>query len=521
MKRTKLLLSMLASCLLAFVMVFAAACDGNKTGSVRPAPEVPEKSASELGVTEGNSDSNKALIGLTIPTLPKTEFRTNEEFESDGIFVRATYLDSTIAPDPLDPEANLIIERINTEGGESGYVIDSSDFDNTRVGIYTIYVSYTYLGVTCTASYHVSVVGDDPAYGGIVAKLANGKSDSHNLTGESVVIPDDTVAVYEIQADGTESSTPLAADKYDVNLYLGSKKLENNTASENGVYSLVASLKDDATKQDFIPVYVVNPVVSIELIQDAAGARYSQAAGNQDKISGTWQYTLTYANSSTKVIKGDNAGLSVEIDTKTVQEDQTATVTYTEKDAKGVEHKVTCQVTYTITEATGIPDEPLEINIGALVSAGTLSASEYTSEVQLGQNDAVTVSVLAASNSTVSIDSNSKSLDGFSSTHRLKLGGKGTNESRSIKIETVCAVTVTVYMMSSSGDASRQVGIWSGVFDPNPTTGEATAPVVAVQTVGGASLEKHVYEISAEGIYYLAAVGSGTNVYGIIVTPNV
>lgn len=516
MKRTKLLLSVLASCLLAFVMVFAAACDKGKTGSVRPAPVVPEKPAGDLGITEGTSDDTKSLLGIEVVTPAKRAYKLSEQFSSSGMQVRVTYLNSTVAPDPLDPEANLIKETLST-----GFTVDSSDFDNTRVGVYTIYVSYTYLGVTRTTSYTVNVTGDDPAYGGIVAKLASGKSDSHNLTGESVVIPDDTVAVYEIQANGSEASTPLAADKYDVNLYLGSKKIANNTASENGVYSLVVTLKEDATKQDFLPVYVVNPVTGISLIQDAAGARYSQASGNTDKMSGTWQYTLTYSNSSTKTIKGDNAGLSVQIDTRTVQEDQTATVTYAEKDAKGVEHKVTCHVTYTITEATGIPDEPLEINIGSLVSAETLSATTYTSEVQLGQNDAITVSVLASSSASVAVDSNKKSYEDFTSTHRLKLGGKGTNEFRSIKIETVCAVTVTVYMMSSSSSDSRQVGIWLGVFDPNPTDGVATSPVVAVQTVGGASLEKHVYEISAEGIYYLTAVSGGLNIYGIIVTPNV
>lgn len=713
MKRTKLLLSTVVSLLLALVMVFAVACNpsgGTNQGSVRPAPEVPEKPAGDLGITQGSGNETKSLLGIEIAVYPKTEYQIGETFDSEGISVRATYLDSTIAPDPLDPNANLVRDFVSA-------TVDSSNFDSSKVGVYTIYVSYTYLGVTRMTSYTVSVAPATPAYGGIVAKLATGKSDTYSLSAgsTSVTINKDILAVYAIGTDGEPEETALDAELYDADLYLGTKKITDNAATENGVYSFVATLKADKSQQDFIPVYVVNTVSSIELIEGVG--TFEQVEG-KDTISSTWTFKVTYSNGSTKTVKAGDAGLTIELDTTVVGEGKTANVKYAEKDAKGTSHEVTTTVTYKITEkpATGgtvthnyslnitelqaaikarvqnleggnpnnnnaayvdgdgnltdkialdpsdftganafitmlagysksdqyrtsnngiieikgerlqvtfegtgsisvsfastgsgndsnfgikkngnyltadtdgttatlvaegddagaytvngtsyvtvvytitqpgiytlcsnlsargcristitmqdvvegqgggeeKPADPLVINISSLVTAGTLSATTYSAETALASDDNTTVSLLADASNTVAIDTNNKSIDGYSFTHRLKLSGAGSNTARSIKMELSGAVKITVYGLSSSSTATsgdRTLGIFQGVKTEDVATNTWAAVGETQDILAGSSILKLEFEVSAAGTYYFAAVSGGFNVYGIVITP--
>ena len=393
MKRTKLLLSTVVSLLLALVMVFAVACNpsgGTNQGSVRPAPEVPEKPAGDLGITQGSANETKSLLGIEIAVYPKTEYQIGETFDSEGISVRATYLDSTIAPDPLDPNANLVRDFVSA-------TVDSSNFDSSKVGVYTIYVSYTYLGVTRMTSYTVSVAPATPAYGGIVAKLATGKSDTYSLSAgsTSVTINKDILAVYAIGTDGEPEATALDAELYDADLYLGTKKITDNAATENGVYSFVATLKADKSQQDFIPVYVVNTVSSIELIEGVG--TFEQVEGN-DKISSTWTFKVTYSNGATKTVKKGDAGLTIELDTTVVGEGKTANVTYVENDAKGTPHQVTTTVTYKITEKPVVegPSTSESFLVENVGSAEAFTETSYAAGTNITDNSLFTLGATVA-----------------------------------------------------------------------------------------------------------------------------
>ena len=263
MKRTKLLLSMLVGLLLAFVMVFAVACEGKGgasegTPNVRPAPPVSEKQPGDVGITPGDDTQTLSLLGISIGTEGDTDFRKGDEFTTGALVIVATYLDSEIEPDPLNPNANLKVEEVLST--DENLIIDSSDYNNQRVGKYTIYVSYKYIDTTCTVSYNVTVSPVEPAYGGIVVELAPGKDNSFTLdaSSNSVLIPDDIVVVYAINSNGEKDSSPLPSSDYTVKLYLGSTPVTGNTATANGVYSLVVTLISNPAAQDFITVYVGN-----------------------------------------------------------------------------------------------------------------------------------------------------------------------------------------------------------------------------------------------------------------------
>lgn len=510
MKKTKLFLSVFVSLLLALVMVFAVACNGTQGGGVRPAPEVPDKPAGDLGITEGPEGETKSLLGITIATMPRTSYSLNQAFTSAGMTVRATYLDSTIEPDPLNPNANLVNENIPA----ANYVVDSSDFDSSRVGVYSIYVSYTYLGVTCATSYRVTVNAADPVYGGIIAELVGEDTYTLSATETSVVIEKDIIAVYAVQEDGSKAETPLDAELYNADLYLGSKKIENNEATENGVYSLVATLVEDESKQDFVPVYVVNSVVSIELDATAGGV-FEQEASSQDGITGTWQFTVTYSNGTTKTVKAGDAGLTIEADTRTAGQNKTANVTYVE-DGK----TVTCTVTYTIT-AKVIEGETTEYIMYYTVETTDADAKTGSFKTTYGENEDVAGNVTITNTASNFLTREKSTEDGsvtLSDYAEIKQSG---NKDITIAVgENAMNVSVKVYVSHTSSSAARTAYIASA------TTADDMSKVVDSKTVGGegnlSTSKLHVLEgdLVAGTTYYIFTSGSSDtmHVYKIVVT---
>jgi len=137
----------------------------------------------------------------------------------------------------------------------------------------------------------------------------------------------------------------------------------------------------------------------------------------------------------------------------------------------------------------------------AVLNASDLTAGDITAETTLG---AFTIN--ATSSKSVTIDSNKKSIDEFSFTQRIKLGGTGTVEYRNIEYTATDAATLTVYAMSGSSSADRALVL-----------ANAEGTVVATNTALGASISKLTYEIPSAGTYYLYSADSGINVYYVSV----
>ena len=114
----------------------------------------------------------------------------------------------------------------------------------------------------------------------------------------------------------------------------------------------------------------------------------------------------------------------------------------------------------------------------------------------------------------LSIDSNSKSIDGFEFTKRLKLGGTmkvdGGVVKAAIKVVVDAPSKIVVYAMSSSSSTDRVLQI--ATFDGTSLTAlgdEVAAP--------GSAIAKGEFVVDAEGTYYIGSKGSGINVYYIAV----
>ena len=107
------------------------------------------------------------------------------------------------------------------------------------------------------------------------------------------------------------------------------------------------------------------------------------------------------------------------------------------------------------------------------------------------------------------VDANSKSIDGFSFTQRLKLGGTGSTSVRNVAYTATGAATMTVYAISGSSSADRVLALANA--DGTVESGNA-------QTALGANISKLTYSIPAAGTYYLYSQSSGINIYYVSVT---
>lgn len=266
MKKTKNLFVTIVGLMLAFVMSIAfVACssgDSNddeqieiKEPNITIKPDETPKSAEELGITD-SSEEKWALLYVEIVTPGKPQFDLGEEFSCEDLSVRAVFLNPDKQATVSDIEGNLERKVLT----EEEYVVDYSEYNANKVGTYIIYVIYTFEDVTVIDNYSVTVRAIEPEIGGIVCELAEGKSNTYTLSGDYVDITKDIVVVYtmvDVDGKAQKSAEPVNSDLYDVQLYLGATLVDGNRATKTGAYSLVVTLKADASKQDFVTIYVV------------------------------------------------------------------------------------------------------------------------------------------------------------------------------------------------------------------------------------------------------------------------
>ncbi len=119
--------------------------------------------------------------------------------------------------------------------------------------------------------------------------------------------------------------------------------------------------------------------------------------------------------------------------------------------------------------------------------------------------------IVAKSGSEVIIDENSKSMDGYDFTHRLKLGGTGAVDARHLWFAVAGNCTVDIYLMSGKSGEERFLNIATGSFGEN---------VQEFSAGDGNAITKITYSYTnGDGTnIYLYSKKSGINIYGIKLT---
>lgn len=131
-------------------------------------------------------------------------------------------------------------------------------------------------------------------------------------------------------------------------------------------------------------------------------------------------------------------------------------------------------------------------------SLGTISAPTAVRQLH----------IKADGTNTVVVDANSKTLGDLSFTHRLKLGGTGSKDYRSLWMDVQGDCALELYMMSSNNSDVRTLNIATGSFDNVKQTLEAGTAI---------SVKSYEYNGPATRIFLYSA-GGGINFYGIRLT---
>lgn len=487
--------------LFALVSVFTlAACNNNESKT-----DDPYKSADDLGISE--TKESYELQDIALSGTYKTEFRLGEAFSADGMVVTATYKDTSTK------DNKVVTEILSSDK----YDLQSQDYLPDQVGTYRIVVSYTHEGITKSKLYEVTVSTRAEVYGGIVAKLTDGQTNEYTLSAQtpSVTISKDIVTVYPVDDHGKVGETPLAADKYTAQLYLGSKKIDGNVATENGVYSFTVISTDNPSSQDFINVYVSNPVSAIALKTDSASV-FEQEQSSKDIISETWVFELTYGNGLTKTIYAGDAGLEIDIDTATPGQSKTATVTYTEADVAGTDHSVSCSVTYTIT-AKVITGDTVTYTLNYDAQSDNSFATSWGADTEDSQNN------VAITNKCTTFKKDDskyiKSTEDGSVSGSVCAEFKKGKEITIVVGEKATDVSIKAYIShSSSDDRTAFIG-------PN-TDGSSSLATFMVGPTGANKNNLNLFEVTnvSAGTYYLSTLNdAGGNavtmhIYKVVIT---
>ena len=169
---------------------------------------------------------------------------------------------------------------------------------------------------------------------------------------------------------------------------------------------------------------------------------------------------------------------------------------------------------YLWSEKSSINFYYIEVAEKAAASAG----AGKTMSINVSELDTATISefttfgdftVAATGEKTVVIDENGKIGDnGVEFTKRMKLGGAGSTELRSISFTTGGAATVTVYAMSGSSGENRPLLLMTA-------DGTEVGRVTTLGVVEESIIPALTYEITEAGTYYIWSEKSGINIYSI------
>ena len=152
-----------------------------------------------------------------------------------------------------------------------------------------------------------------------------------------------------------------------------------------------------------------------------------------------------------------------------------------------------------------------------VISGHTTFTAVWNSTVSFGSNTVLNISDLSVGSeegiidgsifsfiSALTIESNSKTVDGKTFTKRVKFSGAGSLISNSILVKAPSKGKLLVYAISGKSGETRTLGLYNSSFTGVDTTGF---------TNDGTDATGYVYDIASAGDYYVASTSGGYNVY--------
>lgn len=447
--------------------------------------ENPDVNYSDAEVPEITNDDISVLNGLEIDTTgAKTKFYQGEAFSYSGLKVNALYYD----------EEHDTTEKVDVSNKA---MVDGSAFDSTKVGTYSIKVTYDSGTERFTSSYEVEVLdiwslATKPYVVGL--EISIDQSETLFNAKENLELTHNTLKGTLIYNTGqTKSITDnLVVDVSNVNTLI------------KGVYEVVVSYSESYTikgitisntVKNYYMVEIDDTLKSIEFVSGNLTASQYTTLDTSD-----WVVEAVYEHGGRKTI----TDFTVSADTSKVGK-SVATISYVEENIN-----YTCKVEINVNE-TIIADT-------YMFNANDLALGNYSNgEAWLPDTDnPINLIYMVANKKAFTVDENKKSIDGYSFTKRLKTNGKGDATDCHLVIDlsifdSANTYSIVVYAMSGSSSADRPLILDNSLGD--------TESIV----LSGTAIGKAEYEMKLQGgsKYYLYSGDSSISIYGVIITKEV
>lgn len=467
------------------------------------------------GGGDGSSEDNRVLQSITVDSFDaKVNFAVGEEFSYEGLTVTANYL--------------VLGESITTatEDVTSKVDYDTSEFDSSKAGTYTVYLSYTYDTVTMYGDYNVNVLSDlEGTIAGLEVTYDGARQIDLTAENPTATIDLTKIKVTRMSGDTVDDvgETILPEGNYTLSyskdggaltaVEAGATSLSGLTKGVYSIYALSTYTLGNETFEmsGFVTVFVVDSLASIA--KDEGGTLTYDYGADVNTIGSDWTFTATYGSGATVKLNAEDVDFGERVNDS--EGENSVTVSYTEEvlkydaeadDAVTDSVTVDCDVTYTIGENPNPDPGPSELT-DVEFNVNDLEIGDITANTNL--TDDGKISVAATAEKAVTVDANDKTYGGIDFTRRLKLNGKGSDTERSVKLLVEGDATIKVYALSGSSSEDRSLNLYDSEFKSLITD------QIAAGKPTDADLSELTYSVSA-GTYYLAS-DKAVNIYYILI----
>lgn len=484
------------------------------------------------GGGDGSSEDNRVLQSITVDSFDaKVNFAVGEEFSYEGLTVTANYL--------------VLGESITTatEDVTSKVDFDTSEFDSSKAGTYTVYLSYTYGTVTMYGDYNVNVLSDlEGTIAGLEVTYDGARQIDLTAENPTATIDLTKIKVTRMSGDTVDDvgETILPEGNYTLSyskdggaltaVEAGATSLSGLTKGVYSIYALSTYTLGNETFEmsGFVTVFVVDSLASIA--KDEGGTLTYDYGADVNTIGSDWTFTATYGSGATVKLKAEDVDFGERVNDS--EGENSVTVSYTEEvlkydseadDAVTDSVTVDCDVTYTIGENPNAGQEVTDtysVNFsdaskGWALGEGTIQDTVIGAD---GTKDAAggIISLLSTksdgSAQAKTKEKSAKAADGTQFTNAIQIGTISSTKAWAIDVSAYdesAEVVISVY--ASTSGSERTIALYQ------EASSSATALFTSESFTDSGVAYLSEWTVSGGGVYYVGSTKDAINFFAISV----
>ncbi len=484
------------------------------------------------GGGDGSSEDNRVLQSITVDSFDaKVNFAVGEEFSYEGLTVTANYL--------------VLGESITTatEDVTSKVDYDTSEFDSSKAGTYTVYLSYTYDTVTMYGDYNVNVLSDlEGTIAGLEVTYDGARQIDLTAENPTATIDLTKIKVTRMSGDTVDDvgETILPEGNYTLSyskdggaltaVEAGATSLSGLTKGVYSIYALSTYTLGNETFEmsGFVTVFVVDSLASIA--KDEGGTLTYDYGADVNTIGSDWTFTATYGSGATVKLNAEDVDFGERVNDS--EGENSVTVSYTEEVLKydaeaddAVKSSITkeCEVTYTIGENPNAGQEVTDtysVNFsdaskGWALGEGTIQDTVIGAD---GTKDAAggIISLLSTksdgSAQAKTKEKSAKAADGTQFTNAIQIGTISSTKAWAIDVSSYdesAEVVISVY--ASTSGSERTIALYQ------EASSSATALFTSESFTDSGVAYLSEWTVSGGGVYYVGSTKDAINFFAISV----